>query len=439
MPAAVVYRPENRDLREAATRELEARRRSCAAAWKYYDGKHPRHLKIDKKGIDDNVVINLCKQIVDRTVSFLVPKFPALELDELKDTAQEEWLRLAWEANEGGELLADMAMTGCLNGHVFARVMEPEEGSYPRIVNLDPANVLVFWRADDFKTVLWYEVHWSMGETMYRQDIVDLDGAWEISTWRSQNYGNSTWNPVGETVEWNYPLSPIYDWQHGRRPHSRYGVGEITNPQLNDSVNKVTSDNRRIVRHHAGPKTVGTGFEADQLTATAIENFWTIEDKDAKVYNLEMKSNLEASEGLAARLRQEFMAEARIVTLKGEVSDFQRVTNLALRALFFDQLNKNDELQRVYGKGIREISKRLRMVSGAEDFTSNVKVVFADPLPIDPMEQVNVLKTEKELGTISKQTIAEERGRNWQQELQRMDEEGDDETKLIESITRNSI
>ena len=41
-------------------------------------------------------------------------------------------------------------------------------------------NVTVWWQADNWKKVLWYEINWEVGETRYRQDVVRGEGKWTI-------------------------------------------------------------------------------------------------------------------------------------------------------------------------------------------------------------------------------------------------------------------
>lgn len=38
----------------------------------------------------------------------------------------------------------------------------------------------MFWRADDFETVLAYRLQWRSGNDFIRQDIVDLGGSWLV-------------------------------------------------------------------------------------------------------------------------------------------------------------------------------------------------------------------------------------------------------------------
>ena len=403
MPAAMHYDPDNRDYRSAATRELHDRQRHRERNWRYYDGLHRQPLKIGEDSVDDNVVINLCRQAVDRTVSFLVPEMPHLELTEPDETESERWLRLAWAMNGGATLLANMAVNGALDGHVFARIV-PED-PWPRIVALSGANIITFWDADDFQRVLWYELRWRAGRQHFRQDVVTDDGRWLLRDYRQTG---STWDLQQETV-WPYALGPILDWQHLPHPTAFYGHDELPHAALNDTVNKIASDIARILRFHAYPRTIGTGFEAGSVQATAIDDFWTVPNADARVFNLEMSSDLSASLRFLQILTDAFLSESRVNILSGDPSHVQDVTNLAIRALYMDMIAKNGVLRRQYGTGIAAISQRLLMLDGREYGVPPV-VHWPEALPVDHREQVELVAKQVELGVLSPQSAAAQLG-----------------------------
>lgn len=419
MPAALGYAPNDSALREAADAELRARRAAYQHACAYYDGQHKRHLSARSGETDDNVVINLVKQVIDRTVSLLVPRFPSLAVAE--NPAASAALNQLWEQNGGARLLAKLALHGCLSGQVFARVLAPSTPhGIPRLVALNPANLIAFWRADDYEQVLWYELHWSHGRAHYRQEIAQDGAAWRIRQWEEAGSG---WRLV-EELAWAYPLPPIITWQHHSAPNAFYGQPEVSNHALNDRVNKLMSDIARILRYHASPRTVGIGFEARDITPTAINTLWTIPRADAKVFNLEMHSDLASSMSAVEYLTRAFMAEQRTVVLNGEVADWQRITNLGVRALYMDTLFKVEALRRSYEIGIGQISQTFRLLAGAPDYDAPISVTWADPLPTNAAEVVDVLARERALGIISRETAARERGRDWAQESVRLASEG---------------
>ncbi len=411
MPAATQYLPDDRTIRTQAERELRARREEQAHKWRYYNGDHPKHLKTDGE-IDDNVTLNLCRQVIDRTVAFLVPDFPALELTSDAETISEQWLRDAWQANQSAVLLATFALNGALTGHVFTRILPAEP--YPRIINLNSANVLVFWDADDYEKVLWYEIHWKVGRIAYRQDIVNDDGQWLVRDYQRKG---SRWELQDEVI-WPYPLSPIVDWEHQKNPMGYYGRDELPHVHLNDLINKVASDTARILRFHAYPRTVGVGFEANHVQASGIDDFWVIPEKQAQVFNLEMQSDLTASLRFLQLLTESFLAESRVTMLTGDPQHFKGVTNLGVRVAYLDQIAKTELLRRQYGYALEAISQRLLML-GDYAYDQPVEVHWGEALPVDQREAIELLAQQINLGLLSPQTAAKQLGIDWQTEKQR--------------------
>lgn len=430
MPAALRYDPDDKELRAEAEKELAARRVECAKAWDYYDGKHARQLKVKAGKVDDNVVINQWKQGKDREITFLFPKMPSFELDENSDTdsPDEKWLREAWEKNSGRKMLRRLAKYGGMTGHVFARVMPGEEGAYPRVIALNPANTLVFWQADDYETRLWYEIYYSVGGVEFRQDIVKADDGWVIIDYkRKQKDPNSDqsagWEKVSRT-DWEFALGPIVDWQHIDRPGQFYGDNEASLLPLQDKVNKVASETGKILRFYAGPKTViRADIEADGIKETAIEDTWIL-PKDSEISNIEMKSDLASSVAFGQMLIDAMKAEQRVVVLTGSATDFQRVTNLGVQTVFIDQLAKTDELWEQYEPGIANLCRTMLCVASKE-WDRQIKVTRSSPLPTDPKETMAVQKDELEQELVSKQTIMRERGRNPQMERKLIEQESE--------------
>jgi hypothetical protein len=227
MPAATHYTtdPNSKEAQvgEAAfVKEMAARGRGLAQAWRYYDGDMARPLRPDKTRVDDNVIINLVELLVEKGVSNLfgsdevgevegvefqiVPRAPsplpslgrgegaalpgggrgeglvtrlvqgglrALGLDALH--AEQRWLDSFWRANKKNLLLHDLGLNGGLAGHVFVKLMPGRP--YPRLVNLNPAHVAVFWDENDMDRALWYRIQYAGQTGAHRQDIVRAEDA----------------------------------------------------------------------------------------------------------------------------------------------------------------------------------------------------------------------------------------------------------------------
>jgi hypothetical protein len=422
MPAASTYwtfDSADRDLLHAADDERKARAQIHAQNLAYYDGDHRKPLKV-RGNTDNNVILNLVAQAVDRTVAFLFPDMPRIELDSDDATtdSDESWLANAWKANGGAVLLANAALSGSLDGHIFLRVVPNDPDPYPRIVLLNGATVIAYWDADDLSRVLWYEIAYQKNGRTVRQDLIhDPDS----DRWQILDYVLSAgkWLRTGSLIEWPYPLSPIVDFQHLPRPHRYYGQHELVHAKLNDAVNKVASDVKAILRTHASPKTIGTGVQASAVQETAIDSFWAIPNESAKVFNLEMNSDLASSMSFMHFLTEAFMAQSRVSMLRGGPDQFKNITNLGIKAAFLDMIAKNEILRRQYGQAIAQISQRLLML-GNRPYAVQPILRWSSALPISEAEAAQVAQTEIAMGVLSRETAAGKLGLDWQHESSRL-------------------
>lgn len=465
MPPIEMYVPPGHPARKRTILlDTDERRRmteNYKKARNYYDGNQAKPLGIDEEdGTDDNVVVNLVRMCADRTISFLFPKMPQLVTDQerAQRNADELWLEEAWEHNGGLSFLHQIALTGYLSGHVFVHVRPPDEDHpYPRLINLDPSRVLPYWKADDINTVLFYEIRWSVGDMHYVLDVVynpptrkespiddhnpevhdpsnlyDGTDSWVIhkmvdgkmqafevrdepATWSLLQYESKSDNfpdkPVKRDV-WRHRYSPIVHWQHLPNPNQFYGKSEMDNIGLQDTVNLMFGNMNRILRYHGSPKTVGTGFSADEVEKTAIGGLWTIENENARIQNLEMQSELSAMQAIVQFLIDGYFAEKRVVRLQNDIKDFQRVTNAGVRTVFMDALSKNGVLRQQYHPAIVNLSHRMALAAGKGELAP--QVLGGDPLPTDELEVLQTMQAEYDLGLVSQQELAIRRGYNWE-------------------------
>lgn len=442
MPAALTYwsnSAADRPLAEAAENERRLRREGYRRASDQYDGTHKKHLKA-RDGVDPNVIVNLDGESIDQIIAMACPAMPAIEITEGKDTPLEGWIAAAWEANGGARLISDFLFYGCLTGHVYARVLPAPrsrqaqitphpnpsptkreglagEGTFPQIVALNPATMLTYWRADDLREVLWYEMMVTT-DRKYRTDFINL-GAFEGAGWQIRTYAmhGNRWEPVA-TEDWPYPYGPILDWQHLRDPRRYYGKSHLMASSLNDSVNKVASDVKQILRYHASPRTIGKGVAASSIETTSIDGFFTV-PKDAEVFNLEMQSDLVSSLRFFDLLREAHAAEMRVVRLAGGAEAYRNITNLGLKVAFMPMLAQNDQLHRNYDGGVVGLTRRLLMLAGSPADVP-LRVQWPRPLPISETEETQLVQTQRDLGVISKQSAASRLGLSWPIEQARL-------------------
>ncbi len=430
MPAAMQYLNPNDNQRlsllndEAS--EIRARQQAYEKNLKYYLGEQPASLSVKKKEPNDNTIINVTRMALDRMVSFLFPAVPTFELDTntTAETDEEKWLRQAWQANGGLAFLHKLALNAGLSGHAYVRVQRPSQSQphgFPHLINVNPAQMVTYWQADDVDTVLWHTARWTSNKIEHLIDTIWFPA---FQKWQEHQYRRRPgigWELIA-VDDWPYPGGPIVQWQHLVNPGDFYGLAE-GDIRLQQQINLVASELARIVRYYAGPKTVATGVAPDDIQTTEIGDLWSIEDPNAKIINLEMKSDLKASHELLQFFFDSYLNTMRTVILRGEVKDFQRVTNAGVRTVFLDMLSKNNLLRFVHGSGLQQISNRMGTIARVGDFMP--EVMHADPLPTDDTERINVSALERSLGIVSRETVSTRRGYSWADELAKMEAEAE--------------
>lgn len=454
MPSAIKYIPPTDERRNDWNTLLYSEKRTrldnYKKAVKYYLGEQQDQLAYNslQDEIDDNVHINLIRLTADRTATFLFPQLPNLVTDVTSASASEEEVFLQdWLVDNGGvAFLVKWAIRGFLAGHSFIRVKIPNlkrKEKYPRMSLLHPSQVTVFWRADDEKDIVWYENRYKINNIEFIEDYVQQeDGTWVIYTYQGEelpDYAsydstlrdpslfndisglyNNNWKLINKAIHKSH-IPPIVDTPHLPHPNDFYGLAEVENPQieLQDIINRVASRIQQITRETADPVDILFGTTADEIEEG--RNVIAIPNAQAKVQRLEYKSDMPASKSLFELLVEHFLAVSRVVILKGEAKDLQRVTNAAVRTLFLDALAKNAILQENYGASLSKIAMlALEMTNKSVD---KVRVLFKNPLPEDMTETANFLTLISSLGAMSRQTAAERAGLNWTEEKARLENE----------------
>jgi hypothetical protein len=221
---------------------------------------------------------------------------------------------------------------------------------------------------------------------------------------------------------WPYPWAQIVDWQNLPDPRRYYGQSDLQNPALNDAFNFVASNTQRIIRYHAHPRTIWTGFRAGEMSDTSVEAFWTISNPDAKVSNLEMQSDLASSMAFGQALQAQFWSEHRGFDMTSIKDRIGQLTNFGLRVLMSDALNKASTKRELYGLGLQEINRHaLELLGyGADNVTA---ITWPTMLPENQTEQAQIQQMLLGMGVTSKATAAAALGLDWEQEQQRVEDE----------------
>lgn len=363
---------------------------------RYYKGDHRAQLKVKVGTQDENIVQNFVGLAVDRSVSRLFRGGVKFNLPEGAD-AQQEYLDAVWDLNKKEIILYQVGLHGAVYGTTYFKICpdeltDPYTGkTFPRLIPLDPEIIRVQVEAHDMNDVKEYRIEYTANETREERQVavshreitrhsksddygVDEDGegvketpdTWMIEEW--EQVGGGMWTLV-EKVEWPYNFPNIIHWKNLPSLKSCYGDSDIDDAiNVQDKSNFVVSNTGKIIKFHAHPETIGTGFSVKDMQNfdAAVGSFHAIPNADAKVFNLEMGSDLASSRAFANDLRQSIFDISREVDISSMSDKLGALTNFGLHVLYTDALDKNNTKRQLYADALLELNRRLLVIAGYE-------------------------------------------------------------------------
>lgn len=400
---------------QVAAEERDQRLAAIKRSWDYFEGRHPKALKVKPGQADDNIIVNLARPIVEKGISLLFGKPLTIQIDEdgSRDSKAEQYLKAVLKANKQALMLHKLGQNGAMAGLAFIKVNPQPAGQPPRLVVLDPATVEPHCSAEDVDDIDRYRIQYSAmdangKDVTYRQDITrDESGQrWSITNYKADRMG--VFVRQGEPIVWPYAWAPVLHCQNLPAANSIWGYGDLDDASLNDALNSIASYTRKIIRLHGHPKTIGKGFTAEQLKSFGPDDMWYLPSNDADVFNLEMQSDLAAAREFYQQLRAAIYATARIPDM-ASVGNLGTLTNFGLRVLFADALEKTDTKRVTYGSLIEELCQHLCELGGfGPDI--QVSITWPDPLPVDTTAKATEVINKQKTGLISDETLTAELG-----------------------------
>lgn len=430
------YNPYDKEEFAQGDEERIQRHTAISLYWKYYGGDHKKWLKVTAGNYDDNVVVNMCSQAVERLAAFIFPEVPLLKYSAKK---YQKAVDSIWAEQEYiPSFCTDSGIAGLIAGHMYARIdaSKPKE---PHFLLLDPRLITNFWDRSRPQETLWYRMTWAdhvnpqqQGQIFYIEDYVPS----YLDPYAVDYFGNSTttgwqiimyrWNPNAQTFlkeisreHWVHDVGPIVDWKAQPLPFENYGPSLLRHLHINDVANFLFSNTNRILRFHAHPKTIILGASKDELQQTAIDQVWAIPVTGAQVFNLEMQSELQASMLMFERAKEAFFGQTHVVDTNAHKDRIGQITNFGLHVLFSDMLDHTSQIQQLYGRGIQELIYRAMTIMGHEK-AGHPQILWPDALPVNRSEHVNSVRVEQSIGVTSPQTLAETLDRDFEREQERL-------------------
>lgn len=420
---------------EAYQAEAKKRGAMITRAWDYYNGAHKQPLKVQADGYDDNVILNDIEIFAEKLETLLIGD--GLEFDAGSDDqssqADKDIVGL-WDQNRSEILQSSLALSGVIEGHVAVRLIPDQDLPWPKLQVIKQAHFSAFWDPFDLTQVTWYRLQAGSRRIDYVKGHVDgADVDTSIPVWTELSYelqgvekdilgiakDVEKWELIS-SEEWPYEFPPVVDWQNLPNPNWYYGKADVTGAiPLNDNINFIMSNLNRIIKYFAHPRTVGTGFTAADLVATAVGGLWTVENPEAKIQNLEMETDAALSRWLADIISQTLWQSGGLVDPQTMKDQIGQLTNFGLRVMFSDAIGRISKKRRLYGEGLEEIIDR-SFVLADKTPPETITIIWPDVIPEDAKAEMETLTAEFDRALISKETYRDRRGYNNEMEEDRI-------------------
>jgi hypothetical protein len=399
-------------------------------AWDYYEGRQPQPLAVRPGQVDDNVIVNLARPVVDKGISLLFGKPIKMQVDEdaSQQSTVEQFIDGVWTANDGPVLLQEIAQNGALCGLAAVKIVpRPGDLARPyRLVNLDPSNLSIDCEDEDIDEVRRYRIQYTCtdergNELVRRQDWTPTRNAAGVAVaWSGQDYtatgADKDFRQAGDPILWTYPLAPIVHCKNLPCANSIWGYGDLEDVQFNDAINLIASTTRKTLRLYAHPITIGKGVSGALLTRDA-GGLWEI-NPDSDVFNLEMQSDLASSLAFYNTLRSAFFSMGRMPDVS-QIGDLGALTNFGLRVLFADALERTMTKRNTYGGLIVRINRLICLLDKRGNNVTTT-LTWPDPLPTNATEKATEVSQKQATGLASDETLTTELGYDYQDEQTRL-------------------
>jgi hypothetical protein len=259
-------------------------------------------------------------------------------------------------------------------------------------------------------------------QALFGQLLIGLsNGYWLIRDFMSLpgNVANR-WILTGEQL-WPYTWSPILDCQNIAVPNEFWGEADIPTDIINltQSRNFALSNWARIIKYQAHQRLWGRGFRDDQVKL-GVDDIFIIESDAGQLASIEPTSNMAGLSDLDRRLDEAIHEGSRTPAIAtGKVESVGQLSGVALQILYGPLVQKIEAKRQTYGDMLRLACRHLLELGGfgAE---IDVNIVWPEILPQDMQAERAALQVDMGLGVVSKSTVAQKLGYDWDTEQARM-------------------
>lgn len=425
----------------------QQRMNNIAKYWEFYDGDQWGVIREEGESL---ITFNYSKAVVDKSVSFLFGKGFKFMADKEIDHSVKPLLEEVWEYNDKEIIGLEIGQMGGVTGDCFVKVGWQDadtdddgvayDEEYPegkvKLSVLPTSSVHPEYSSHDKDKMLSCKIQYIIMED-------DIRGKKKAKVYKeviTRDYIRTYLDDILQTEEEN-SLREINVVHIKNVPLAGETYGQSDLKQvvpLQKELNSKVTDVSDIINYHSAPITIIQGAKAKNLEKGA-KKVWGGLPKDAKVFNLELNSDLGAANEYIDKVKTTLHELSNVPedSLGGK-SAVSNTTGVALQIKYSPLLEKTWIKRQTYGRGIQKINRlivKLLHITGDDKTVKilddilkdkesirkayNIKVVFPDPLPKDEMVQLQLIAQKMNMG------IEEPEGA-----LQSLGYEGDIEEKL---------
>lgn len=382
--------------------------------WKFYKGNHWSYKR--PEGEPQNT-INYCARFVDKGVAFLMGKGFTINVHKNAEEIIKEYVDKVLDDNNRLGLGIEMAQSGGVTGNAWVRVALQEYDSekdpmlaemYPkgriRITVLPSYSCFPVWNNHDKDKMERMRV-------IYPIQVPDKDGNMQ-QVWYREEITNT------EIVEYlddevisrrKNDLGVIYVVRIKNLLVANQSLGKSDLQDiipLQKEFNEKTTDVSDIINYHASPITIVYGAKTSNLEKGA-RKVWGGLPKDAKVENLELKTDLSASMNYIQMIKNAMFEIASMPEdALGAETAVSNTSGIALHIKNQPLIDTNNNKIITYEEGIQEIIRLILRIADVYeldgfDYEAFRKlkpeekwfydVDFPNPLPKDEVLQMQII------------------------------------------------
>lgn len=425
---------------ELDNRQVERLRR-IKQAWNFYDGYHWEDLPEQDTA---ELTINYCRAFVDKFVAFELGKGFSLttskKLEGKKVTKDGrtifEYLEDVWEDNNQFLFITEMGQMKSITGDAWVQVRyyEPEElddpfNEYPdgRIQLLLMPTSVVFPEFDPHQrgvltklTIMYtYEKVIKtpiLGKTRKEQTVYK-------QIWTKEECAIIDGKEEPVVIPNKYKAIPFVQVKNISVAGRNEGRGDLEDIiPLNTEYNMKESNISEIIDYHAAPVTVVYGAKIGNLEKGA-NKMWGGLSKDARVENLELKSDLGASNAHISNLKLAMCEVGGIPeTVLGGAQAISNTSGVALQYINLPLIEKTRLKRASTENGLERLNKLILLVSLFEGLITKSEdiptrdyfwneVTLPDTLPKDMLMELQQIQQEMKMGLESRRNAMKRIGK----------------------------